>query len=160
VDDEFLPQLEKTGALDKATLKVYKEIIHSAFQGVEDSQGILLTVEFRPTGMALHIQTEVRPGTTTAKTLQAFQTSSFAELGRLPTGQAYYSAARPTPQLIEAVAPLLFGAQGDPKEEGEDKAIQAAIQKILKAGPSEGVTSAGFPVSGVQVYRYRDAAAA
>src|SRR5262249_29026739 len=70
VDDQFLPQLESAGALDKATLKVYKAMIQGAFQGVEDSRGILLTVEFRPAGLAIHVQTELRPGTPTAKTLK------------------------------------------------------------------------------------------
>jgi hypothetical protein len=159
-DNQLFPQLEQAGALDKTTLKVYKDMVHGAFQGVEDSDGILLTVEFRPTGLMVHLQTEVRSGTPTAKTLKAFQSSPFAELERLPSGQAYYAAERPTPEMLEALAPLIFGVQGDPNDENEDKAIKAALAKIVKAGPQEGVSSAGFPPSGVSNFRFRDPAAA
>ena len=79
INDQVIPQLETTGQFDKATMKLYKTLIASAFQAVEDSRGLLMTVDFRPSGLAWHVETEVRPDTATSTNLKVFQTSSFAD---------------------------------------------------------------------------------
>ena len=105
INDQALPQLENAGTLDKGTLKIYKAMIEGAFQAAEDSRGILLTAEFRPTGLAIHLQTEIRaPTAPTSKTLKPFHMLLFADLGRLPTGQAYYTGLAPTAELLTATS--------------------------------------------------------
>ena len=69
-NEQLVPQLENTGTLDKGTVEIYKKMVETAFQVVEDSQGLLLTVEFRPSGIALHVQTELRADSPTNKALE------------------------------------------------------------------------------------------
>ena len=60
---------------------------------------------------------------------------------------------------MESITPLVFSVQDDPKQEGE-KAIHAAIQKIVKAGPTETFNSVTIPLAGVQAIQYKDTAQA
>lgn len=58
--EEALDQAEQViGKAQAANLRITKELIGTAFQAVEDSQGMLFTVEFRPTALALHFQSEL-----------------------------------------------------------------------------------------------------
>jgi hypothetical protein len=159
-NDQLIPQIEKLGALDKATVKVYKTLGENAFQAVEDSQGILLTFDFRPVGFAVHLQTELRPNSPASKSLKDFKTSPAAELGRLPAGQTSYTNMSTPPVLLEGLAPFLLNVQGDPASEQDNKEIKAAIDKVLKAGPINRVDASTWPLAGLQVTSYTDAAKA
>lgn len=143
----------------KGAIEMAKGMIGPIFQAVEDSQGVLLTVEFRPSGLALHMQSEIRGGSPTAKYLEATKPVAFQDLARMPDGRTYYTGMKTTPQMYKALGTLLFGAvqDKDSKEAGE---VKAAMDELIKAGPSMRMDAMSLPPAGVQVMRYEEPARA
>jgi hypothetical protein len=141
------------GAIDQA-----RKLIGPAFQAVEDSQGVLVTVEFRPGGLALHVQSELRPGSNTATALKETHQSEFPELGRMPPGQVFYTGVETSRRLLEALGGLALGAADADSQDA--KAVGKALEKLARAGPGARVESSSVPPAGVQVWHFEDPAAA
>ncbi len=74
----------QAGKSEKGAIEMVKNAIGPIFQAVEDSQGVLLTVEFRPGGLALHVQSELRADSPSAQALQDAKPAAFADLGACP----------------------------------------------------------------------------
>jgi hypothetical protein len=149
----------QAGKAQQGSFELIRKLIGPVFQAVEDSQGVLLTAEFRPTGLALHAQTEMRPGSVTATTLKDSRPIAFQELERLPAGQMYYSGLKIDPALAKALGGMLFGALSDPDSK-EGKAIEAALQQLLQAQPTVRLDGVTVPPAGVQVFQFADPAKA
>jgi hypothetical protein len=139
-----------------SSVKLLKNVIGPVFQAVEDSQGVLFTVEFRPTGLAFHAQSEIKPGSTTAKSLKDSKPSAFKELALLPGGQMYYTGIKTDPAMVKGLGGLLFSSLNDPDSK-EGKAIAEAIDDLVKAGPGVRFDAVSLPTSGVTVYHFADA---
>jgi hypothetical protein len=146
---------EGLGKAEQSILELAKNAVGPVFQAIEDSQGLLVTFEFRPTGLVFHAQTELRTGSVTSKNLKDFKPSAFAELGKLPAGQMSYTAIQTGPALFKALGGLMFGVVHDPDSK-EAKDIQAAFDMLVKAKPSERFDASSLPPSGVQVLNYAD----
>jgi hypothetical protein len=149
----------QVGKAEKGVIDLMKGIIGPVFQAVEDSQGLLMTFEFRPGGLAFHVQTEVRANSPTAATLKDGKPSPLTEIQRMPDGRLYYIAVKTGPAIYKKLGPLMFGITQDP-ESKEAKAITAALDQLVNAGP--GVRADGFslPPAGIQVFHYEDPAKA
>jgi hypothetical protein len=143
----------------KKAIEMVKKAIGPVFQAIEDTRGVLLTAEFRPGGLALHLEGEVSEGSPTAALLQDSKPVPFKELERLPGGRAYYSALKTSSALYKGVGGLLFGVVQDP-ESKEAKAVEAAINELAKAGPGVRLDAYSLPLAGLQVYHYDDPAKA
>jgi hypothetical protein len=135
----------------KGVLDVYRELIDPAFQAVEDSQGVLLTAEVRPGGVALHAESELRSGTPTAGALKGAKASAFKDLGKFPAGQVFYSGMDLGPAVGKFAGKAVLGISGDPDSK-EAKALAEAVEDFYKAGPTEMQGSMTYPVAAVQVY--------
>jgi hypothetical protein len=158
--EEALKEAEKgMGKAERQFLELARQAVGPIFQAVEDSQGILLTAEFRPEGLALHAETELRAGTPTARLLKDFKPVAFNQLARLPAGQTYYIGVQSPKELLDALGPLLFGGVSEP-EGKEARNIQAAIKKLIQAGPGVRVDSMSLPPTGLQVWQFEDPAKA
>jgi hypothetical protein len=152
--------LAKTDNLpDKATkplAALAKQAVDPLFQAVEDSQGILYTVEFRPAGLALHAELELRPGSNkTVALLKDFKPSDFKGLDDLPAGQIYYVGMETTPPLFRLTGTMLFSTLNDPKAP-EAKAIDEAVAAMLKAGPRTRLLGVTVPPGGLEVWQFDD----
>jgi hypothetical protein len=158
--DGFLKQAEENvGQSQKASMDLARKALGPIFQAVQDSQGVLVTLEFRPTGLAFHAQTEIKPGSETAKALAGAKPNAFAGLGRMPAGQLYYSGFQTGPALYKALGPVMFGAMAA-NDPAAAKKMQAATDELMKAGPGGRIDGFSLPPSGVQVYQYKDPARA
>jgi hypothetical protein len=158
--DGILKQAEESvGPSQKASVDLARKALGPIFQAVQDSQGILATLEFRPPGLAFHAQTEIKPGSETAKALAGAKPNAFPGLARLPAGQLYYSGMQTGPALYKALGPIMFGAMAadDP---AAAKKIQAATDELMKAGPGARIDGFRLPPTGVQVYHYQEPAKA
>jgi len=139
----------------KKIVEMFKKAIGPIFQAVEDMQAVLLTIEFRPGGLALHVQGEMKDGSTTAGLLQDTRPVAFKELGRLPAGRSYYSALKTSAALYRELGSLMVGVPlGRGGETSEE--IAAALKELAKAGPTIRMDGFAFPMSGLQVYHYDD----
>jgi hypothetical protein len=143
----------------KKAIELFKKAIGPIFQAIEDTRSVLLTVDFRPGGLALHIDGEVVEGSTTAALLQDSKPAALKELDRLPQGQAYYLGMKTSSALYKGLGGLMFGVVQDPDSK-EAKAVGAALDELAKAGPGVRVDGYSFPIKGLQVYQYDEPAKA
>jgi hypothetical protein len=158
--DGVLKQAEENvGKSQKSSIDLARKALGPIFQAVEDSQGVLVTLEFRPSGLALHAQTEIKSGSATAKALAGAKPNAFAGLGRLPAGQLYYSGIQTGPALYKVLGPFMFGAMAADDPDAAKK-IQAATDELMQAGPGARIDGFSLPPAGVQVYHYQDPAKA
>jgi hypothetical protein len=143
----------------KSSFDLIKKMIGPIFQAVEDSQGVLLTVDFRPNALAIHAQTELRNGSTTSTALKGMKLSGFGDLAKMPPGKIFYTGMETSSRLYEALGGLLLGAVEDPDAK-EAKTIAQAIEELGKAGPGTRVDAATIPAAGLQVAHFQDPAKA
>lgn len=143
----------------KKMVEMVKKAIPPIFQAVEDMQAFLATVEMRPGGLALHLQSEVKESSATANLLQDSRPIAFKDLGRMPKGRAYYSAFKTSAALYKGLGSLMvgipLGSGGD-----ESKEIAAVLEELAKAGPIDRMDGYAFPMNGLQIYHYDDPAKA
>jgi hypothetical protein len=142
---------EQVGKAQKSSIDLVKKLIGPAFQALDDSEGLLLTVEFRPAGFALHVQSDLRNGSTTSAELKGLKLSAFEGLDRLLPGEVVYTGLQTSTRMLEALGGLMLGASGQ-----EGKAFSQALELLAKAGPGTRVDSSALPVSGVQVWHFED----
>ncbi len=159
IDGVLQQAAQNVGKSQQASIELVRKALGPIFQAVQDSQGILVTLEFRPTGLALHAQTEIKAGSETAKALDGAKPNAFAGLGRMPAGQLYYSGFQTGPALYKVLGPFMFGAMAADDPEAAKK-VQAATDELMKAGPSSRLDGFNVPPSGIQVSHYQDPAKA
>ncbi len=154
--EEGLQAAEK--ALDRVAnsgLEMVRQLVNPVFQAVEESQGVLLTIEFRPTGLALHLQSEARKGSRTSVTMKEFQTLSFAEIAALPEGQLTYSGWYAGPSVFTGAGAWLAGVPH--RKDGAAAKVRAtALADLLKAGPQARVDGFNPLAEGVQSWSFTD----
>jgi hypothetical protein len=154
--EEGLKNLEEgIGKAEKNFLQLAKNAVGPVFQAVEDSRGLLVTVEFRPEGVAFHAETEVRPGSATAKLLADFKPTAFKSLGDLPAEHTYYIGMQTSKEMFRALGPLMFGALPEP-DSAEAKAATEAVKQMAAAGPGVRVEAVDLPPRGLQVWQFAD----
>jgi hypothetical protein len=147
--------IENAGQAEKAQMELALKAIGPLFQAVEDSQGVLLSFEIRPTGLAMHLQSEFRPTSPTGKLLSLSKVASLKEIEDLPGGQMIYSGFQYSPMLVKIMGGLLYGVL--PGGEGpEGKEAQAALEALWKANPGTLVGSASIPPTGLQAWTYEE----
>jgi len=145
----------QAGKSEKHFVEMAKNAIGPIFQTVEDSQGVLLTFEFRPGGLAFHVQSELRADSSTAKTLQDAKPTPFAELARMPDGRTYYTGLKASSALYKSLGALMFGVLPD-KDSKDVKDVTAAMEELVKAGPGVRLDATSLPPSGLQVSHFDD----
>jgi hypothetical protein len=143
------------GAIEKAQMELITTAVGAGFQAVEDSKGIIAGLEFRPTAINLHAETEVRPGTATSKTLGELKVSKFENLAKMPAGSLFFLAGEMNAPILNAFKSVLYGQGIDP-ESKEGKAVAAAAEALVKARPTTLVQSASVPTSGISVWSAED----
>jgi len=157
--DAFLKQAASSVTeQQKRNMEVARQMLGPVFQAVEDSQGLLVTFELRPAGLAFHAQTELRSDSPSARALAGSRTAAFEHLGQLPTGQLIYTGMQANPALFKAINALAFAAS-DPGSK-EAKPLQSALEQLEKAGPGERVDATSVPLSALQVWQFEDPARA
>jgi hypothetical protein len=150
---------ENAPQAQKGLFEMTRNIIGPVFQAVEDSQGILVTLDFRPGGLAFHAQTEIRPGSPTARALAGVKLSAFPELARMPAGKMIYNGIQTSPALFKALGALLFGALTESDGKGA-QAVQDALGQLAKANPGTRLDAASVPPSALTVWHYEEPAKA
>jgi hypothetical protein len=139
----------------RGALEMMQKLIDPAFQAAEDSRGIVFSAAFRPGGLALHMETELRPGTPTAKALEGNKLSAFKGLDAMPAGQMVYSGLQTSKSVMTTLGGMAFGMAVDTNS-AEGKAVLAALDELVKADPRTRLDAFGFPLQSVQVAHYGD----
>ncbi len=150
---------ESVDKVERSQLEMLERAIEPTFQAIEDSQGLLLSLELRPAGLALHVQTEVRGGSSTGKFLSEARIAPFPELDRLPSGMMFYTGIQPSPALFHTMRGAMFGVLAN-LEGKEMKEAREAVEQLIKANPEHEVGATTMPASGLQRWLFADARAA
>ena len=146
---------EAPGGAIKPLLGTARNMLGPLFQAIEDSRGVLVTVDFRAEGLLVHADSEFRPSGKTAEMLKDFKPTAFTGLDKMPRGQTYYVGMETVPPLFRLTGTMLFSSLADAKGQ-EAKAIDEAVQEMLKAGPHERLLAVSAPPSGVEVWQFDD----
>ena len=139
----------------KKFVEMFTKAIGPIFQTVEDMHSVLATVEFRPGGLALHLEGEVNENTTTSNLLKDSRPVPFKELERLPADRTYYVAMKASAALYKNLGSLVSGL---PNVDTKDAVT--LMEELAKAGPDIAVGGGSFPIAGLNVYQYDDPAKA
>jgi hypothetical protein len=158
---QFLDIILQQGAAagDKEQVEMVKAIVDGALQGFEDSRGLVITVDFRPDGLALHAQVTFKTDTKTNEVLKALTPGELKEIETLPPGQMTYSAVRAEPALVKTFHPFLLGVMVDPASK-QGAAVQKAVDLLTEAGPQGMLQTVNLQQHGIGVSRYKDPAKA
>lgn len=146
-------------ANQRGTFELMLKLLDPAFQAVEDSRGIVFSIAFRPNGLALHLETELRDGTPTAKSLEGSKLSAFKSLDAMPSGQMVYTGMESSKAMMSALGGLAFGMMVDP-ESKEGKAAMDALAELVKAAPGTRLDAVNLPLQSIQVAHYGEPAKA
>jgi hypothetical protein len=154
IDEGLKAISDNLGKPERGQIDAVRKLIEPTFQALEDSQGLLFGLEFRPTALALHAETELRPGTATSKALKDSKPARFDTLGLLPAGNMFYTAAEYSPELMRVINSLALSSVDLDTKEG--KALKAALEEVEKAPQRSKVEGMNLPPSGLQVWTARD----
>jgi hypothetical protein len=158
-EQQVLGPLQQVGdESQKKTAALFAKAITPIFQAVADLHSSLATVEFRPGGLAVHFQSEVNENTSTANLLQDSRPVDFKDLDRLPAGRSYYSGMKTSMALYKGLGSMMVNVPLGKAD--ESKAVVAALDELVKAGPTLRLDGFSFPMAGLQVYHYDDPAKA
>lgn len=139
----------------KQIVEMFTKAIGPIFQAVEDMHSILATVEFRPGGLAVHLESEVNENTTTAGLLQDTRPVAFKELERMPADRAFYLGMKGGAALYKNLGAFIAGIpSAGTKDAGN------LLEELGKAGPDTMLSSFSIPMAGLNVYRFDDPAKA
>jgi hypothetical protein len=145
--------------LEKGQLELVKKFIGPAFQALDDSQAVLLAVDLRKPGLAIHAQASVGGTTKTNQLLKGMKPSAFDELARLPAGMMNYSAMQIQEGWAKDIGSYLYGANSGDKEK-ENKKLKEAIDELAAAKPRLRLDATSIPLKSIQVWTYDDPAKA
>lgn len=143
----------------RSAFQMAQKLIGPIFQAVEDSQGIVFSLEFRPGGLAVHLESELRAGTPTAKALKSSQVSAFKGLESMPAGLIFYSGMQANQAVFDALGGMIFGVTGA-DDDKDGKALKDALAQLMKADPGTRLDAVNIPIEGIQTWQYKDPAKA
>ncbi len=138
---------------DKAQIEMAKAFINGIFQFVEDSRGFLASVDFRPEGLAMHVQGRVGADTKINGFLKSAKTAPLTDIETLPVGKMTYTAAILDGEMLKMIGPFLQGMSA----EGPQATVVADLYNQLAAAEPQGmIANYNMPVEGVQIWKFKD----
>jgi hypothetical protein len=148
---------DQFGNQNAHTMEMVKKMYGGMFQIVADGRACVITLDFRPEGLNLHLAVNVGSDTATNKFLRDQKPAAFPDFGTLPAGQVVYSATEFVPSMLKALAPMIYGATGDGDSQ---KGIQSAIEQLIESGNTTALSAGSFPASSLQVSAFKNPALA
>ena len=158
--DFALQQAEMGGmlpGLDRKQIELVKTMFTGLIQGVEDAQGLLLAVEFRPEGLQFGVRTRFATDTPTAAALANEAASPLADIGKLPRGQAVYGGAKFGKKVNDTFRGFTQQFSAPDGQEGTDAKITKPLDQLSAAGPGTEVSASTGADAGLTVTQYKAA---
>lgn len=158
--DFGLQQAEMGGmlpGLDRKQIELVKTMFTGLLQGIEDAQGLLLAVEFRPEGLQLGVRTRFATDTPTTAALANETASPLADIGKLPRGQAVYGGAKFGKKISDTFRGFTQQFNAPDGQEGADAKITKLLDQVSAAGPGAEVTASTGAETALTVTQYKAA---
>jgi hypothetical protein len=158
--DFGLQQAEMGGmlpGLDRKQVELVKAMFTGVLQGVEDSQGLLLAVEFRPEGLQLGVRTRFAPDSPTASALAAEAPTPLADIGKLPRGLTIYGGSKFGKKISDTFRGFTqqFGAPDG--QDAADAKIGKLLDQLSAAGAGADVSGGTGAEATISVTQYKSA---
>jgi len=143
--------------LNKEELEAAKVVLTGLFQAVEDSQGVLLAVEFRPEGVNLRAQLKFVDDSPTGKMLKPETPDSMADISKLPRGFNNYGGTRLGKKFTDLFNQFTteFAAPEDNEKASEQ--IKKLQTELVAAGSQWTLSAGSAPESSLAITGYQDA---
>lgn len=146
------------GQVDKNQMESAKKIYGVLFQVVLDGRAFVAGLDFRPEGIAIHMQAQVGAETDSGQALKNQKPSALELFGKLPAGQVMYTAVDMPP---EAMKTMLAGLQGiGGADAAAAKAVEAAMNEIVAARGKAQYASTNYPPAGLTFQEFAEPARA
>jgi hypothetical protein len=150
--------------LDRSKLETLKAASTTLLQAYEDGTGLLLTCNFQPQGLALHVGAGFAGDSKSNGFLKTVKPSPLAGLLTLPADQTVYTAVDFGPEAYKSVHPLIKNmlASADEDDETQYNAVRRALAALLAAGPRSwlSATRLGTGRTGLEVGGFAEPARA
>ena len=145
--------------LEKQQVELVKKLIGPVFQALDDSKAVLLAIDLRKPGLAIHAQGSVGASTKTNEALKGLKPAALDELAKLPAGMMTYSAMQIHEGWLKHLSGYLFGADGG-KDDKENKKLKAALDELAAAKPRLLLDGTSVPLKKIQVWTFDEPAKA
>jgi hypothetical protein len=158
--DFALGQAEMSGmlpGLDKKQVELVKTMFTGLLQGVEDSQGLLVALEFRPAGLQLGLRTKFAADSPTANALKGEAPTPLADIGKLPTGLTIYGGSRFGKKISDTFRGFTQQFAAPDGQDGADAKITKLLDQVTAAGPGGEVSGGTGTDAALTVAQYKDA---
>ncbi len=158
--DFGLQQAEMQGALpglDKKQVELVKTMFTGILQGVEDAQGLLLAMEFRPEGLNFGVRTRFTADSPTAGALATEAPSPLADIAKLPRGMGVYGGSRFSKKVSDTFRGFTQQFSAPDGEEGTDARITKLLDQLSSAGAGADVTATKGSDATINVTQYKAA---
>lgn len=133
----------------KQAMEMIKTALPHIFQTIEDVQNLMVTLELRSGGLALHLHGDLKESSTTASYVQDSRTVDFKELDRLPPDRSVYLGMKASGALFKKLGGLISGISGGGGKDSSD-----LMNELAKAGPDLILGGESFPSAGLTVYHF------
>lgn len=161
--DFALMQAQAGGMLpgvNKKQLDVAKTVIQGVFQGVEDSQGVLVGLEFRPDGLNFRAQVKFIGDSPSGNVLKAETPGPLDVIARLPRSMNSYSGMKFSKKLTDLFGQFTQEFSGAEDDEQLNTQIDKILAEITASGAQGTFSASATPDTSLTVTSYRDAAKA
>ncbi len=158
--DFGLQQAEMGGmlpGLDRKQIELVKTMFTGMLQGVEDSQGVLLAVEFRPEGLQFGARMRFASETPTAIALAAEAPSPLAEIGKMPSGLAFYGGTKFGKRINDTFRGFTQQFAAPDGEDATNAKIAKLLDQVAAAGPGAEVSGGTGADASLTVTQYKAA---
>ena len=122
------------------------QIIALTFKGIEDSKGMVFSIDFRPTGIVFHGETEFKANTETAAFFKGSKPDAMKDMQRLPAGKTLYMAQQTQSPVMKSIASYFMGLT--PEE--NQKALGKDFDMFLQLANNR-YDALSFPPEGLQI---------
>jgi hypothetical protein len=156
--DFGLQQAEMGGmlpGLDRKQIELVKTMFTGLLQGVEDAQGLLLAVEFRPEGLQFGVRTRFAADSPTATSLASEAPSALSDIGKLPRGMAVYGGSRFGKKINDTFRGFTQQFAAPDGEDGAEAKLGKLLDQLSASGPGVEVSGSKGSDESLTVTQYK-----
>jgi hypothetical protein len=156
IREQVEKSLEQGDAADESNREVNKRLADSLFQLIEDGQTVFAWCDFRPEGVAGHVEITVPANSKTNNVLKPARSSALTDrLGKLPAGELGYVAGQMDLPAFKDLLAKVQGAMANGST-SEGRAFKEALRALTDAQPWQLLGSFNLaPMQGLTVTDYK-----
>lgn len=157
--DFGLQQAAQQGAIpgfSARQMDAVKVVLKGAFQGVEDSRAVVLSVEFKREGLVVRLQARFAELSESAKLLARQAPRQMSEVGKLPSGLGVYAAMSFDRTIADALREVHQEFSTTADDARGIKLIERHMRDLAAADYQGEYSASSAPGSSITIAQYKD----